>query len=158
MRTQLCAFILSATTGLAHAQIPVPADVADVEAQIAAGSEAWIEAYVAGDVDALAAMHAPDAVILSPNGRMFEGIEGIRAYYEMATGFTKNRRITIKESTVRDYGDFLIQNNTWDFKAELQDDTPFEASGRTSMVAARRGNGWFIIDYHPAFNPPPMGQ
>lgn len=158
MRTLFCAFILSATTGLAAAQIPVPADVTDVEAQIAAGSEAWIDAYVAGDVDALAAMHAPDAVILSPNGRMFEGIEGIRAYYELTAGFTRNRRITVKENSIRDYGEFVIQNSTWDFQAELQNGAPFEARGRSSMVAAKRGNGWYIIDYHPAFNPPPMGQ
>jgi uncharacterized protein (TIGR02246 family) len=157
MRALLCALSLCVGSGIAAAQIVVPDADDDLQSIVEAANKAWLGAYTAGDVDALVKMHSPDTVILSPNGFKLEGLEGARTYYTMSIGFApKNRSVTIKESTVRQYGDIVIQNATWDFTAATPDDTPVEVSGRSSVVSIRKPDGWYIIDYHPAINPPPQ--
>ncbi len=154
MRTLTCAFLLSASTGLAGAQIVVP-DSDDLQSIVEAANQAWVEAYTAGDVETLVKMHSEDTVILSPNGMMLQGLEGARSYYTLVIGYApKNRSVSIKESKVREYGDLVIQNATWDFTATRPDDTPVQFSGRTSLVTLKTPGGWYIIDYHPAINPP----
>jgi ketosteroid isomerase-like protein len=159
MRTLLCAFLLASSSGIAAAQFVAPDQTGDIQTLVEAGNKAWIEAYVSGDIDTLVKMHAEDSVILSPFGRRFDGVEGAREYYSQSYGFApKDRVVTIKDSTVREYGDLIIQNSTWDFSATGVDDTPFTISGRSSVVSMRTPEGWFIIDYHPAINPPPPVQ
>lgn len=157
MKTVITAFLLSSSVGFAAAQIAPPDASDNLEALADAANSAWVEAYTAGNVDELVGMHAEDTVILSPNGSIFEGLEGARAYYTLAIGFAPHdRSITIKERTVRQYGDLIIQNATWDMKATTPDNTPIALSGRSSIVALKTPEGWFIVDYHPAINPPPQ--
>lgn len=158
MRTLLTACLLATTMNVAWAQIVVPEGTSsDLDALTEAANRIWIEAYTSGDVEALVKMHAPESLIQSPFGRMLEGLDGAREYYTMAIAYApKNRHVTIKESKTRQFGDLVIQNSTWDFSAARPDDTPVEFSGRSSVVVQRTPDGLYIVDYHPAVNPPPM--
>lgn len=144
---------------MAAAQFVPPGGADDLQSILDAGNKAWMEAYTKGDIDTLVRMHSEDSVILSPFGLRFDGVEGAREYYSLSYGFApKDRVITIKHSSARQYGDLIIQNVSWDFTAAKADDTPFAISGRTSMVSMKTPEGWYIVDYHPAINPPPPEQ
>ena len=159
MRRFICVFLLASSSSIAAAQFVPPGDADDLQSVVEAAGKAWMEAYKSGDIDALANMHAADSVILSPFGLRFDGVEGAREYYRLTYEFApKDRVITIKDSTVRRYGDLIIQNVSWDFTAASADDTPVAFSGRTSMVSIKSPEGWYIVDYHPAINPPPPVQ
>lgn len=158
MRILVTACLLSATMNVAGAQIVVPEEArGDLHAMAEAANRIWVEAYTSGDVEALVAMHAPESVIQSPFGTVHEGLHGAREYYSMnVAAAPKNRSVTITESKLREFGDLIIQNASWEFSAARPDDTPISVSGRSSMVVKRTPEGFYILDYHPAFNPPPM--
>ena len=155
MKTLFCAFVLSASFGTAAAQIAVPDHVAgDPQAVVEAVNKAWIEAYVAGDVEALVRMYAPDAAILSTGGVVLEDHDSIRNFFSLVTD-TRSRNLVVKKSAVRDYGDVVVQSATWHFEAILWEGREIEGSGRTTTVVRRTPEGWYIIGYHPAFDRPP---
>lgn len=52
---------------------------AQESAEIAAGGDAWMAAFNAGDVDALVSLYAADARFLPPNSEMVSGHDPIRA-------------------------------------------------------------------------------
>jgi ketosteroid isomerase-like protein len=49
--------------------------------ELAQAGERWIEAFNAGDLDALAAMYAEDTWLLPPNGEMAQGRDVVRAAF-----------------------------------------------------------------------------
>lgn len=152
MKALFCAFVLSASSGIAAAQIAVPDDVAgDPQAVVEAASKAWIEAYVAGDVEALVRMYAPDAAILSAGGVILEGHDSVRDFFSLVTN-TKSRNIVVKGSSVRQYGDVVVQNTTWHYEAILWEGREIEGSGRSSQAVRRTPEGWYIISHHQAFD------
>ena len=54
-------------------------DTAAVEAELKSGVRAWIDAYNAGDIDAIVAHYAPDAVVMAPGYPVATGHDAIRA-------------------------------------------------------------------------------
>lgn len=54
-------------------------DTAAVDAELKADVRSWIDAYNAGDVDAIVAMYAPDAVVMAPGYPAAAGHDAIRA-------------------------------------------------------------------------------
>ncbi len=61
------------------------ASAGDDEGQIKAKSKAWDEAFNAGDAKALAALYAPDAMMLPPNAEPVKGRKSIEEFF--AAGF-----------------------------------------------------------------------
>ena len=152
MRSLLCALILSAGTGLAAAEI---ASSSDTASGVDAVNRAWIDAYVAGDVDALVSLYAPDAAILSTGGVILEGHDAVRQFFDLVMN-TRSRNIVVRDSAVREYGDIVIQNMTWNYEALLDDGSSLEGRGRSALVFRKTSEGWQIIGYHPAFDRPPL--
>lgn len=155
MRTLFCAIVLSVSSGMAAAQIDLPDDVAgDPRAVAEAAGKIWIDAYVAGDVETLVGMYAPDAVLLSTGGVMLEDRDGIRNFFSLVTD-TRSRNVVVKNSSVRQYGDVVIQNTTWRYEAILWEGRKIEGSGRSSQAVRLTPEGWYIISHHQAFDRPP---
>ena len=71
------AFIAAAACGTAP---PPVADTGSIEASFVAGTNAWLDAYNAGDVDKIVAMYALDAVVMPPNAPVCTGRDELRAY------------------------------------------------------------------------------
>jgi len=57
------------------------ASAGDDEGQIKATSKAWNEAFNAGDAKALAALYAPDAMLLPPNAEPVKGRKSIEEFW-----------------------------------------------------------------------------
>jgi ketosteroid isomerase-like protein len=72
----LIAFIAAA----ACATVPPVADTGAIEASFVAGTNAWLDAYNAGDADKIVAMYANDAVVMPPNAPVCTGRDELRAY------------------------------------------------------------------------------
>ena len=101
----LCAIVLV----VAGACAPPPAEEAEVvveeapmhdaaadEAEIAAASDKWIEAFNAGDAVAIAAIMTEDGAIMPPNYEPVVGREAIAAFWQalLDTGITVNLDVT----------------------------------------------------------------
>ncbi|HVS04188.1 MAG TPA: nuclear transport factor 2 family protein [Thermoanaerobaculia bacterium] len=52
--------------------------VADAAAALAARAEGWVEAFNAGDVDAIVALYGAEARLLPPNAELTRGLDAVR--------------------------------------------------------------------------------
>jgi ketosteroid isomerase-like protein len=73
--------------------------------ELAQVGEGWIEAFNAGDLDALAAMYTEDTRLLPPNGEMAQGRDVVRAAFgEMIDAGLKAELETIEAIAAADIG------------------------------------------------------
>jgi len=57
------------------------ADTAADEATLRAGTETWLAAYSAGEVDRIVALYAPDGIMMPPNAASASGHAAMRDYH-----------------------------------------------------------------------------
>jgi ketosteroid isomerase-like protein len=108
---------------------------ADLHAQVE-------RAFNAADVDALVSLYEPDAQMMSDDGGVVTGLEGIRAVW---TGFTElGGSIALTTRYAVERGDIALLSNAWTFEL---DGAPV-ASSITAEVARRQPDGsWrYVID------------
>lgn len=81
------------------------APVGEESSELAALGERWMEAFNAGDVDALAAFYAEDARLLPPNAELGQGREVARAAFsDMIASGIKGQLETIEAVAAGDVG------------------------------------------------------
>jgi len=68
---------------------PPPVDTTADEAALKAVTAAWLNAYNAGDVEAIVAMYEEDAVLMPPHAAVATGHAGIRAFLTADTAAAK---------------------------------------------------------------------
>ncbi len=70
-------------------------DVAAVETEIKQGSRDWTADYNAGNVDAVVARYAPDAIVMAPGNPAAAGTDAIRAVVEKESAAAREAGVSI---------------------------------------------------------------
>lgn len=119
--------------------------------------EAWVKAVKAGDLGALAALYAPDAVLYPPDEMMAKGPDGIRASFEKFLGANT---VTDMQLTYDNSG--TTGNLSWasgQFKMTMTPKAGGAAQtfeGRFTSIATRKAGKWlYVVDHASAPMPPP---
>jgi len=118
--------------------------------------EAWIRAVKAGNVDAVVALYAPDAVLYPPDAMEARGTAAIRASYESMLGAVVVNEASI-DSQYQTSGDVSVGFG----KATLTmtpkaGGSPQVMSVRVTAVARRIGGKWlYMVDHASVPLPPP---
>ncbi len=119
------------------------ASAGDDEGQIKAASKAWDEAFNAGDAKALAALYAPDAMMLPPNAEPVKGRKSIEEFWAGSIEGVKGK-LEIQEALVPEVlvqGDLAYSLNRFTIL-----DVDGEVVDRGKYVAIwKRGDGQWRI-------------
>lgn len=81
----------------------------DTESEIEAGSEAWQEAWNAGDAAAIASLYAENAVLLPPGAEPVTGREAIQAFWQTALDEQAGVTGELETVEVHDFGDAAVE-------------------------------------------------
>src|SRR5262245_5815988 len=118
--------------------------------------EAWIRAVKAGNVDAVVALYAPDAVLYPPDALEAHGTAAIRSSYAEMLGAVVINDATI-DSQYQTSGDVSVGFG----KATLTmtpkaGGSPQTMSVRVTAVARKIGGKWlYVVDHASMPLPPP---
>jgi uncharacterized protein (TIGR02246 family) len=119
--------------------------------------EAWIQAVKAGNVDAVVALYAPDAVLYPPDAMEARGTAAIRASYADMLGAMTINEATIGLASTRRRATCPVGFG----KATLTmtpkgGGSPQTMSVRVTAVARKIGGKWlYVVDHASAPMPPP---
>jgi uncharacterized protein (TIGR02246 family) len=107
---------------------------------------AFVEAFNAGDVDALMSLYEVGAVLARQEGQPAVGAEAIRA--DMNGFLALTGTITLETRKVVVTGDLALLHGRWSITATAPDGSPITMSGRSAEVARRQPDGtWlYVID------------
>ena len=119
--------------------------------------DAWARAVKAGDVEALVALYAPDAVVFPPDAMALKGRDAIRASWIAL--FSANT-VTDARFTERSYKTSGDVSTGWGrFSMTLQPKAggaPMTMEGRFTEVAVKKGGKWlYAVDHASTPLPPP---
>jgi len=106
----------------------------------------FADALNATDVDALAALYAPDACVVPRNGVSASGAKAIR---ELLTGYCAlNATMQIKTRHSIVNGDTALLMSDWTMTGTKPDGSPVSSSGTSVEIARRTSDGsWlYVID------------
>ena len=121
------------------------------EAQIAALFDRWNAALQTLDPKAVAALYAPDAVLLpTVSNQVRRTPAEIEDYF--VRFLQKRPRGTILQANIRIFGDLAIDSGVYAFDLTTEEgDTPVLC--RYTFVYRRDGDDWRIIEHHSSFMP-----
>jgi hypothetical protein len=111
--------------------------------------EKWSKAFGESNVDAIVALHAPDALFMGTSSKsLVTKPEGIRSYFENAL-----LRDRPRSAALSGYEAMLLSENAvlitgLDATAGVRDGKPFSTPGRVTFVVAKRGPDWKIVHFH----------
>jgi uncharacterized protein (TIGR02246 family) len=106
----------------------------------------WMEAFNAGDAEAVLSLYEPGAAFVLPTGDVVEGLEAIR---ETLNGFLAMKpRIDLRTKNVRRAGDTALVFSGWTLSATAPDGSAVEMAGDATIVVREQPDGtWrFVID------------
>ena len=145
--------LLSALLALA---CPSPAPAGPKE-DVAAATQAWIDAMNSRDTERVVVLYDPEAVLwgtVSPTIR--DNPTTIRDYFKTLPTFPPEFKGVIGEQRVRVYGDTAINSGTYTFlNVAVRDGKPINIAARFSFVYRNRDGRWVIIDHHSSAVPAP---
>jgi uncharacterized protein (TIGR02246 family) len=120
--------------------------------EVAAATNAWVEAFASHDAVRIAALYAPDAVFWGTNSPTIRDTPVlIREYFENLNG-RSTVRIEIDEQHIRVYGDVAINSGRYTVH-EVKDGQPTVRPLRFSFVYRRQDGRWLILDHHSSALP-----
>ena len=140
MRTPFAMVMLMSSISLAHAG---PKE--DALAVVAK----WSKAFSAGDVDAIAKLYAPDALMIGTLGKsVLTKPEQIRQYFDVALNRDKPRTASLDRSEALVIDDGTVVITGFDTITSTRDGQQVAAKGRVTFVLAKRGTDWMIVHLH----------
>ena len=111
--------------------------------------ERWAAAFTASDVDAIAALYAPDATFIGTGSRaVVTDPAAVRAYFERAllNNRPRSARLDAHEVTVLSPDAVVVTG--LDTVTSTRDGAVTSANGRITFVVAQRGGRWQIVHFH----------
>ena len=134
--------------------------VAGTKEDVAAATQAWIDAQNSRDIERVVVLYDPDAVLwgtASPTIR--DSPSAIRDYFQRLPTFPAAYKAVIGEQRVRVYGDTAINSGTYTFlSVAVRDGKPINIAARFSFVYRNRDGRWMIVDHHSSAVPAPPPQ
>ena len=111
--------------------------------------EAWAAAFNASNVDAIVALHAPDALFLGTGSRtVVTKTEDIRQYFERALLTDRPRGAILESRSVMVVSDSTVVITGLDMTTAVRDGKTLTNPGRVTFVIAKRGTDWKIVHFH----------
>ena len=109
---------------------------------------AWSDVFNHGDIEALVALYAPDATIVSEPGQQVSGKESVRAALE---GFLSLKgTITLETRNVVVAGEIALTRGRWALRGTGADGQPLEMGSDNAEVWRRQPDGtWLTIIDNP---------
>ncbi len=117
----------------------------------------YLEATAAGNADALAAIYAPNAVLLAPNAPVIGGRDAIRSVFRNNFSLGPN---TIEFGQVQYDGNADRALILWTWVSEIKPASgdPIRMNGRSMVYFARSEAGWHITADMLQEAPAPVAQ
>jgi uncharacterized protein (TIGR02246 family) len=130
----------------------------DVKDQVAAATQAWIDAMSSHDQARVVALYDPEGVLwgtTSPTLR--DNPAAIRDYFNILRTVPPDYKGVLGEQRIRVYGDIAINTGTYTFIGPARDAAgkPISRPARFSFVYRNRDGRWLIVDHHSSAVPPP---
>lgn len=122
---------------------------------VAAATQAWIDAMSSHDPERVVALYDPEAVLWgtrSPTLR--DNPATVRDYFNILRTVPPSYKAVIGEQRIRVYGDIAINTGTYTF-SEVRDGKPIIRPARFSFVYRNRDGRWLIVDHHSFAVPAP---
>jgi uncharacterized protein (TIGR02246 family) len=118
--------------------------------------DAFAKAFLAGDLDALAALYAQDAVLYPPGGMAQNGRAEIRKGFEEMFAGMSVKAFQFEDPRYVTIGDISVGWSTWTMiMAPKGGGDPITTKGRATAVAKRIGGKWLYISDHASVPLPP---
>ena len=140
---------ITVLTALALALGLAPLAAAQDEEAVKAVAHSWVEAWNAGDMDALGALYADDSNYTSFFGETLEGREAIQgAFTEMGTTVYKGSKLSIDIFSVSfPKPDVAVLDNSWKLTNVPEGGPDLPTEGQATVVVARTGDAWEIVSH-----------
>jgi uncharacterized protein (TIGR02246 family) len=122
---------------------------------VAAATQAWIDAMSSHDPERVVALYDPEAVLWgtrSPTLR--DNPATVRDYFNILKTVPPSYKAVMGEQRIRIYGDIAINTGTYTF-SEVRDGKPISRPARFSFVYRNRDGRWLIVDHHSSAVPAP---
>jgi uncharacterized protein (TIGR02246 family) len=111
--------------------------------------ENWSKAFTEADVDGIAKLYAPDALMIGTFGRtVLTKPEQIRDYFNVALNTDKPRTAKLISSEALVIDDATVVIVGLDTITSVKDGRPVVAMGRVTLVVAKRESNWMIVHMH----------
>lgn len=134
-------------------------DAAAITEAITAKDRAYGDAVVAGDVDAIMAQYAPEAVLLPPGGPRMEGSAEIRPMFEawVEEGLPSSMTLTTGNVTVASSGDYAYAVGSFSLSGTAPDGSEWGDEGKYLAVWKNTDGDWRMVADIWNSDHPPMG-
>lgn len=122
---------------------------------VAAATQAWIDAMTSHDADRVMSLYDSDAVLWgtrSPTLR--DNPSTVRDYFKILATVPPSYKAVLGEQRIRVYGDMAINTGTYTF-SQVDDGKEVLRPARFSFVYRNRGGRWLIVDHHSSAVPAP---
>jgi uncharacterized protein (TIGR02246 family) len=122
---------------------------------VAAATQAWIDAMGSHDPERVVALYDSEAVLWGTRSPTLRDTPAtVRDYFNILKTVPPSYKAVLGEQRIRIYGDIAI--NTWTYTfSEVRDGKPIDRPARFSFVYRNRGGRWLIVDHHSSAVPPP---
>ncbi len=101
------------------------------------------QATAAGDLEAIMALYAPNAVLLFPNAPVIGGTEQIRAVFQRNFAAGPNR-LTIHGAQMDSNAETAVILWVWTYEVTPAGSQPVVRTGRSMVFFKREAGGWLI--------------
>lgn len=122
---------------------------------VAAATQAWIDAMSSHDPDRVVALYDPEAVLWGTRSPTLRDTPStVRGYFDILKTVPPSYKAVLGEQRIRIYGDIAINTGTYTF-SEDRDGKPMSRPARFSFVYRNRDGRWLIVDHHSSAVPAP---
>ena len=116
--------------------------------------DAWTTAFANSDIEAMAALYAPDALFMGTGSRtVVTRPEGVRAYFEKGFLTDRPRAARVYDTSVAVLSDTSVVVTGLDTISNTRDGKVISRNGRVTFVVAKRGSEWKIVHFHRSAAP-----
>lgn len=151
---QLLAFLLLVTP--APGRVTAAAPDTDVEEGITRLREGLVDSLDHDDVDRLLTFLDADAVVTWQDGKVCEGREAVKAYYErtMKGDHPVVSKVTVDPEVLGSHvqGDWAVSWGNLNDRFELTDGRELPLNSRFTATLVRRGDHWRVAAFHVSVN------
>jgi len=126
--------------------------------QVAAATQAWIDAMGSHDPERVVALYDPDAVLWGTTSpKIRDTPAAVRDYFDLLTRVPPDYKGVLGEQRIRVFGDIAINTGTYTFFGPARDAAgkPLVRPARFSFVYRNRNGRWLIVDHHSSAVPAP---
>jgi len=126
--------------------------------QVAAATQAWIDAMGSHDPERVVGLYAPEAVLWGTTSpALRDNPATVRDYFNFLRTAPPYYKGVLGEQRIRVYGDLAINTGTYTFIGPARDAAgkPISRPARFSFVYRNRDGRWLIVDHHSSAVPLP---